>query len=204
MCHVLICTDLYHLKRQAACSSSLCLSATGRVVTNALIGGYVGFCWLQSKEILDSWNESQVPREDSRLLKWAVALAGNEYRIKSTVPLRFKSAAVCVTYRCFPPCPTSASLLTLSSCCSLPSSSSFLAYFCFPLACYQPSLRPQATILISEWGCEKEEHWEMQLCFVLHSLQRLAAEQFTEEKMCRSSSLRTPTREWTLSSSFLM
>lgn len=112
----------------------VCVPASEKVVTNALIGGYVVFCWQQSREILDSWNESQVPREDSWLLKWAVVLAGNEYRIKSTVPLGFKSAVIWVTYCCFPPCTASASLVTLMSCCFPPSSSSLLAHFCFPLA----------------------------------------------------------------------
>lgn len=108
---------------------------------------------------------------EERLLKWAVVLGGkNEYKIMSTVPLRLKSAAVCVTYYCFSPCPTSTSLATLRFCCSPLSSSSLLLYFHFSFACYQPSLCPKATTLISEWGCEKE-HWDAALfCSVLTSV----------------------------------
>lgn len=150
---------------------------------NALLGGYAGFCWQQSREILDSWNESQVLREDFWLLKWVIVCGGGkeEYRIESW-------AWICCSmchYCCSPPCPTSALLVTLRSHSSPPSSSSFILHFHILLASYQPSLHPKVTTLVSERGCEKEP-WKMQLCFVLCSLQCLVVEQFTEEEMCWS------------------
>lgn len=107
----------------------------------------------------------------------------NEYRIMSTVPLRFKSAAIRGTYYCFSPCPTSVLLATLRFCCSPPSSSSLFLYFHFSFACYQPSLCSMVTPLISQWGCEKEHQDAALFCSMLTLIP--GGWEFTENKMCR-------------------